>query len=155
MTPEKIALKRATAEMIKGVGGVEAAAGYCRVGKSVLSDNGSANRPDSFVAIDVVADLQPLAAGREGWPQITRALAAADGFALVKLPEAMPDGSALLHLLARLARENGEIARAVCEALADGKVCAGEAKRIRGEVRDLIEGAVAMDAALAKIEGGE
>ena len=39
MTPELIDLERATAETIKGVGGLEAAAGFCRVGKSVLGDN--------------------------------------------------------------------------------------------------------------------
>lgn len=70
MTPDTLALKRATAETIKGVGGLEAAADFCRVGKSVLSDNQSPNRADSFIAIDVVADLEPLARERAGWPHV-------------------------------------------------------------------------------------
>ena len=56
MTPELLDLKRATHETIKGVGGLEAAASFCRLGKSVLGDNQSVNKPESFMAIDVVAD---------------------------------------------------------------------------------------------------
>jgi hypothetical protein len=152
-TPEKLALKRATGEMIRGVGGLEAAAGFCRVGKSVLGCNQSPNEPDSFVALDVLADLEPLARGREGWPHVTRALAAQQGFALVKLPDALPEAGDLLHLVARQAREGGAIASAICAALADGKVDADEARAARKQVADLIDVAVAMDAALAAIEG--
>ena len=153
MTPEKLALKRATAEMIKGVGGLEAAAGFCRVGKSVLACNGSVNEPDSFVALDVVADLEPLARGRDGWPHVARALAAQSGFALVRLPDALPDAGGLLHLVAKQAKEGGDIASSICAALADGQVDAVEARAARREVADLIQVMVAMDAALAAIEG--
>lgn len=156
MTPEKLALKRATQETIRGVGGLEAAAGFCRVGKSVLSDAQSVNRADCFAAIDVVADLEPLARGREGWPHITRALAAAQGFALVKLPEALPAKRELLNLVARQSSEASRITQAICEALADDdRVDAREARGVRPLVHEAQEILAALDAALAAIEGGD
>lgn len=152
MTPERINLKRATADLIKGCGGLEAAAGFCRVGKSVLGDNQSVNRPDSFIAIDVVQDLEPLARARDGWPHVTRALASQLGFALVKLPDAVPGGTDLLLLLARLSKEGGDIAAAICAAVADHVVTPAEARDVRRQVREQIEVAVQLDAVLAAIE---
>lgn len=151
MTPEKLALKRATGEMLRGVGGLEAAAGFCRVGKTILGDNQSQNRPDSFVALDVIADLEPLARDRDGWPHVTRALAATMGFVLVKLPEAQVTNADLLNLLGRQAKEGGDISQAVCTALADGVVRRAEARDIREEIRQQMEVLAAMDAALAAI----
>jgi len=152
MIPERINLKRATAEMLKGVGGLEAAAGFCRVGKTILGDNQSINKPDSFVALDVIADLEPLARDRDGWPHVTRALAAAMGFVLVKLPDAPATNADLLSLIGRHAKEGGDISQAVCKALADGIVRRPEAREIRAEIRQEMEVLAAMDAALAAIE---
>ena len=152
MTPEQISLKRATGEMIKGCGGLEAAAAFCRVGKTVLGDNASTSRSDSFVAIDVVQDLEPLARARDGWPHVTRALAAAMGFALVQLPDAIPQGRDLLLWLAKLSKEHGDVAHSVCAALADHRVEGSEATAIRRQLREQIEVAVQLDAVLAAIE---
>lgn len=152
MTPEKLNLKRATADMLKGVGGLEAAAGFCRVGKSILGDNQSINKPDSFVALDVISDLEPLARDRDGWPHVTRALAATMGFVLVKLPDAPATNSDILTLLGKQAKESGDISQAVCAALADGVVRRSEAANIRAEVRQQMEILAAMDAELAAIE---
>jgi hypothetical protein len=152
MTPETLALKRATAEMLKGVGGLEAAAGFCRVGKTILGDNQSVNRPDSFVALDVIADLEPLARDRDGWPHVTRALAAAMGFVLVKLPEAPATNADLLNLIGRHAKEGGDVSQAVCTSLADGVMRRPDARAIRTEIRQQMEVLAAMDAALAAIE---
>jgi len=153
-TPEKLKLKRAFAEVVKGAGGVEASAGFCRVGKSVLSDQ-SRPESESFPAIDVVADLEPLARNRPGWPHITRELAGQLGFALVKLPEALPDGADLLILLGGLGQSFGQVSSEVCDALSDGRVQPPEATRIRALLRQQIEIAVRMDAVLAAIEGGD
>jgi hypothetical protein len=153
--PERIALKLATAEMLKGCGGLEASAGFCRVSKTKLHENQSVTRPDSFVAIDVVQDLEPLARDREGWPHVTRALAAGLGFALVRLPESTPSGTDLLMLLAKLSKEGGDIASEICKALADHVVEPTEASVIRKQVREQIEVAVQLDAALAAIEGNQ
>ena len=108
------------------------------------------------MALDVVADLEPLTRGREGYPHVTRLLAAMQGFALVRLPEALPGKGELLKLAARQAREGGRITHAICEALADdGRVDAREARGVRPQVRDAIEILVALDASLAAIEAGE
>lgn len=155
MTPERIAGKRATAEMIKGVGGLEASAPYCRVGKSVLGDNGNVNRPDSFVAIDVVADLEPLARDREGWPHVTRWLCGVMGGVFVPLPAGnggphLPD---LLAAVGRLTKEHGDVIAALCGALADGRLDARDAAGVRREIRDQQEQLAALDAQLAALDG--
>lgn len=152
MTPEKLNLKRATGEMLKGVGGLEAAAGFCRVGKSALGDNQSVNKPESFVALDVIADLEPLARDRDGWPHVTRALAATMGFVLVKLPEVPATSAELLSLIGRHAKEGGDVSQAVCRALAGEKVGRSDAHEIRREIREQMEVLAAMDAAMAFIE---
>ena len=153
MTPESLMLKRATAEMVKGVGGVEAAAEFCRVGKSVLGDNQNINKPDSFVAIDVVACLEPLARERSGWPHVTRALCQRMGGVFVPLPEAMPTGADLMALMARKAKESGDLTAAICAAYADGKLEGHELRSIRGELDQLIEIVVAMREMTLTMEG--
>lgn len=152
MTPEKLNLKRATGEMLKGVGGLEAAAGFCRVGKSALGDNQSVNKPESFVALDVIADLEPLARDRDGWPHVTRALAATMGFVLVKLPDAPASNADMLTLVGRHAKESADVSQSVCMALSDGSVSRREAGNIRTEIRHQMEVLAAMDAAMALIE---
>ncbi len=152
MTPEKLNLKRATGEMLKGVGGLEAAAGFCRVGKSALGDNQSVNKPESFVALDVIADLEPLARDRDGWPHVTRALAATMGFVLVKLPEALASNADMLTLVGRHAKESADVSQSVCMALSDGSVSRREAGNIRTEIRHQMEVLAAMDAAMALVE---
>lgn len=152
MTPDKLHLKRMTAEMLKGVGGLDEATKFCRLQKSTLSDNQSVNKPESFVALDVIADLEPLARDRDGWPHVTRALASAMGFVLVKLPEAPATNADLLNLIGRHAKEGGDISQAACRALADGVVRRPEAREIRTEIRQQMEVLAAMDAALAAIE---
>ena len=152
MTPEKLNLKRATGEMLKGVGGLEAASGFCRVGKSALGDNQSVNKPESFVALDVIADLEPLARDRDGWPHVTRALAATMGFVLVKLPDAPASNADMLTLVGRHAKESADVSQSVCMALSVGSVSRREAGNIRTEIRHQMEVLAAMDAAMALVE---
>lgn len=151
MTPEKIDLKRATQEMIKGVGGLEAAAGFCRVGKSVLGDNQSVSKDESYIALDVIADLEPLARDRDGWPHVTRALCRQMGGVFVAVPEGRATGANLMGMLARKVQEGADVSSALCEALRDGVVVPAEARKVRGEIKDLMELLAAMDAELAAI----
>ncbi|QRY95425.1 hypothetical protein JT366_16900 [Sphingomonas paucimobilis] len=157
MTPELLNLKRATAEMIKGVGGVEAAAGFCRVGKSTLSDAQNYRRPDVFIALDVVFDLEPLARDRTGWPHITRELCTAMGGAFVPLPERQATREDLLMLLAAKARESSELTQAAvecCTAVDDNPaVRAAAARRAIKELDDVVSIAMTMRAALETLEG--
>ncbi len=152
MTPDKLHLKRMTAEMLKGVGGLDEATKFCRLQKSTLSDNQSVNKPESFVALDVIADLEPLARDRDGWPHVTRALAATMGFVLVKLPDAPASNADMLLLVGRHAKESADVSQSVCVALSDGSVSRREARDIRTEIRHQMEVLAAMDAAMALVE---
>lgn len=154
MTPEALALKQATGEMIKGVGGIEAAANFCRVGKSVLSDNQSRNKPDSFVALDVIADLEPLARERSGWPHVTRRLARSLGFELVRTPEGAASGADLFAIVAQHAQVHADILRALTQAVTDGSISPVEARAIRAEIAAAQERLAALDAELVAIENG-
>jgi len=134
--PEKIAGKLATQELIKGIGGLEAGAGFCRVGKSVLGDAQNINCGDRWLPIDVVADLEPLAREREGWPHVTRWLCQQMGGTFVALPRGGVGREDLLGSVGRLAKEHGDIATAICGALADGSVSAEEAATALVQVQE-------------------
>lgn len=147
LTPEKLALKRAFSEIVKGCGGLETAATYCRVGKTRLGNQTSPN-DEHFAAIDVIADLEPLARNRPGWPHVTRELAAQQGFVLVAVPEAPAADADHLRSLALMMKEGGDVAGALSKALADGKLCAADRADCRRELWELIEVAVAFYAQL-------
>jgi len=155
MTPEKLALKRAFAETVKGVGGLETAATFCRVGKSVLGANQSVNEDESFAALDVIADLEPLARDRAGWPHVTQALCLQMGGTFVALPDAPTSKEGLLTLLARQAQEQNDLTQAICAGLSDGRFCAKDASKALREVDDIIRVAAAMRAELKMLVEGE
>lgn len=153
MKPETIFLKLATAEMIKGVGGLEAAAGFCRVGKSVLHEAQSLNCPDRFVAIDVIADLEPLARDREGWPHVTRALCLQMGGVFVPVSHSTVAREDLIGSVGRLAREAADVTQTICGALADGKVEAPEIAAARVQIEEAMAVLAALDRQLLTIAG--
>lgn len=153
MKPERISLKLATGEMIKGVGGLEAAAGFCRVGKSVLHEAQSLNCPDRFVPVDVLADLEPLARDREGWPHVTRALCHQMGGVFVPVPQAMPSREDLLGSVGRLAKEAAEVTQTICSAVADGTVDAGEIAAARVQIEEAMAVLATLDRQLATMSG--
>lgn len=155
MTPEKLALKRAFAETVKGVGGLEAAAGFCRVGKSVLGANQSVNDDESFAALDVVADLEPLARDRAGWPHVTQALCLQMGGTFVALPDAPVSKEGLLARLAQQAQEQNDLTQTICTGLADGTFCSKDAAKALRDVDDVIRVAAAMRAELKMLVDGE
>lgn len=121
-TPAQRHLKRLSERLIKAVGGVEAAASYCRIGKTQLSDCCNPNVA-AFLPADAVEDLE----GAAGEPLVTRWLARATAHLLVPLPEGPEDEDGLMASLAELTSELGDVARAVCDALKDRQVTPGEA----------------------------
>ncbi|WP_342248636.1 hypothetical protein [Sphingomonas sp. OTU376] len=153
MKPERISLKVATAEMIKGVGGLEAAAGFCRVGKSVLGEAQSISCPDRYVAIDVVADLEPLARDREGWPHVTRALCLAMGGVFVALPSTPPGREDLIGSVGRLAGEAADVTQAICGMVADEKNERHEIAAARVQVAEAMAVLAALDRQLQAMAG--
>ena len=151
MKPELIAGKRATEEMIKGVGGFEAAAGFCRVQKSTLHEAASLNHPERFVPVDVVADLEPLAREREGWPHVTQWLCARMDGVFIPLPEAGPCEADVLRGFAALSREYGASSNTILDAAADGKVSATEAAKGAEDLFRVIVAAVGVHRLLLAI----
>lgn len=155
MTPERVALKRAFGETIKGVGGLEAAATLCRVGKSALGDAQNVNCPDRWPPLDVIADLEPLARDREGWPHVTRWLCREMGGTFVALPEAAGDRGDFLRTAGELGSEAADVTRGICEALAnDGRIDAREARGIRDQIAGAQAVLAALDEQMRNIIGG-
>ncbi len=155
MTPELLDLKHRTKEAIKGVGGLEAAAGFCRLGKSRLGECQNENKAEDFLPIDVLIALERLTAERSGSPHILRGLCHQMGGVFVKLPQVDAAGANLMKLLARKVQEGADVSVALCEALEDGVVQPAEARKVRGEIMQLMELLAAMNAELAAIEGVE
>ena len=153
MKPERIALKLATSEMVKGVGGLEAAAAFCRVGKSVLGEAQSINCPDRFVAIDVVADLEPLSRDREGWPHVTRALCLQMGGVFVPVTHNVVALGDLIGSVGRLAKEAADVTQAICGAVADGDVNAAEIAAARIQIEEAMAVLATLDRQLLTMAG--
>lgn len=154
LTPEKLALKEATAEMIKGCGGLEAAAGLCRVGKSKLSENQSINAEDSFAGIDVVFDLEDKSRSRPGWPHVTRFLCRRMGGAFVELPRYDDPRGDVSASAAKHAKEASEVTTRLFEAAAAGGLTRETIKKfdLIREAREAVEASVQLLAELEAIE---
>ncbi|MDE0878547.1 MAG: hypothetical protein OSB00_07760 [Sphingomonas bacterium] len=153
---EALALKVASRTLVRGSGGGEGAAATIAAAgggarQQRMSDCGNPNTPD-FLRIDEVATLEDVTVGQPNHPIVTRTMARRQGFALVRLPERLPQATDLLALLAEQAKENGDIAALILAALADGKVTRREAGSVRPQVHEAIAVLVAMDAELAIIE---
>jgi hypothetical protein len=154
LTPAEQQLKSATRALIRAFGGTEPAGLAAGQRQQAVSEMQSRSVP-RFMPLNMIAVLEDSTAGLAGHPHITRHLAERQGFTLVRLPDAVPSDGDLLILMAQLAGSYGEITREICEALADGRVEADEAHRVRALLRRQIDIAVQMDAVLAAIEGGE
>lgn len=152
LPPEQQVLKGATRALVRAFGGQEAAAVHLGRAQSRLSDWSSVNQP-AFAPIDVVMALEGVTAGTPGWPHVTRAMAAATGHVLVRLPEAMPAEADVFGWVANLAKEAGEVQAELGRALADNrKVDAAEVPAIRAQIADLQALLAAMEAGLTDIE---
>lgn len=135
------ALKTFTRQLIHAVGGLDAAASCCRVGRSSLStyqDHAS----DQFMPVDVVLALEQVA----GQPILTGAMARLQGFSLA-LPEAAAPDVALA--VAAVARHAGEASARFLEANADGRIDHQERGELLRAAEQLSQSADAMKAAVA------
>lgn len=152
LSPRDQGLKAASDDLVAAVGGSSKAAGHGRLRQQAVSDACLPNVA-AFLPVDVVADLERVAHGSAGWPQVTRRLAALTGHVLVATPE-QPEGSEdLLAMLARLAKEYGEASAGLLHALGDGRVSPREARALLGEAWDLVEASARLHAQLAAIAG--
>jgi hypothetical protein len=151
--PDKQALKNASKRLGQAAGGIEAAANYCRVGKTLLGDYGSPNN-ETFMPVDVVADLEAVTHGTAGWPLVTRMLAAEAGCALVELPKPTAPDANWFAQLGKLCSETGDVINRLGEALADGNVCGKDVRRLNlvSECDDAIAALVNMRARFEHID---
>ena len=125
------AVKTATKRVIGDLGGVEAAASCCGMGKSQLSDYGNVNSA-KVIRADVAVALERIG----GQPHITAAMAAAQGYALV-MTMPMRARSELAQLLARIGRDSGQLFAIAAHALSHKKPSAKERAALLRELSDL------------------
>lgn len=108
-----------------------------------------------FLTLDEVAHLEDHAPREGQWPQVTRALAARQGFVLLPMP-AGPTGASIWHQkLSEAAKESGEFFASVASALADRRIDAVEAGTSLKEMDEFLTVALEMRAMLQSVVDGE
>ncbi|MFC4169571.1 phage regulatory CII family protein [Teichococcus aestuarii] len=141
LSTDDMALKTLTRLLIEQVGGLEAAATYTRVNRSVLSGYQNPHQPH-FMPVDVVGRLEH-AARRV---PITEELARRAGYSLVQPGEVATESVPLL--MARFSQEAAELHQAFAEGLADGELCARDDAALEREVTHVLRKATRLLAAL-------
>ena len=146
-------LKIKFGELVGRIGGLEAAASFCRVGKSALARYASVVQADAecFAPVDVVRDLEALA----GEPIVTTTLCAMADGVFVAVANAPAGTGDLLGMMSTLSSEFNDTTRAICTGFADGKFCAVDAEKLERELDDTIRVAVNMRALARLIQGGD
>lgn len=144
---EPASLKEAQAALVAACGGLDAAAGLSRVRRSQMARYTDPADDDTNMPADVVAALQLHC----GQPIVSRFLDLAVGFVAVPVPKAESHDS-LMKYLATIGKEQGELFKHACEALADGSLTRSEKAKVRGETMKAI---TALTAFLGAIEGAE
>jgi hypothetical protein len=146
-------LKIKFGELVGKIGGLEAAASFCRVGKSTLARYASNVQSDAecFAPIDVVRDLEALA----GEPVVTSTLCAMADGVFVAVPNTPAATGDLLAMMSALSGEFNDTTRVICAGLADDNFCAVDAAKLERELDDVIRVAVGMRALARSIHGGD
>ncbi|KXV68140.1 hypothetical protein AD951_12510 [Acetobacter malorum] len=122
------AIKTATKKAIQHIGGIDAAATICRVGRSQLSDYGNRDSAQ-VVPVDVAVDLDSCAQE----PLILAAMAYAEGFRLV--PVKFSGSGHIPKELAKFSRFSSDVLQEGIESLEDGRVDVAEARAILEHVQ--------------------
>jgi hypothetical protein len=145
-TPRQRHHKRLARKLVERVGGVEAAALFCRLGKSQLSDCQNPNVA-AFLPGDVIEELEAVA----GEPVYTAGLAdMADHVLLPKL-DAGEDSDGLASSVIALTDELGDVAREIRSALRDRKVEPPEARRALEQLAELERASAALRRKLQRL----
>lgn len=120
-------LKAATRELVKQAGGVDAAAGITRPGRSTLSDYGNPGHEDVFMPADVIADLE----AATGLPAVTGILARLQGYELMRVEFGGDVDPKWAERLASVGKEIAEVFAKSGQALANGgDIDAGEIRTL-------------------------
>lgn len=152
LPPEEQHQARTTRTLVREAGGVEAAGEV--TGKCIAHTSrcASPNHKASITLRDIEL-LEAVTHGRAGHPIITRYLAKRAGYALVALPQTPANNTDLLALLAGQARKFGDLSSETMSALADNEVSKAENTALRGQIHEMIEQLVEMDAELKLLRG--
>ncbi len=126
-------LKGATRELVDSLGGLAAAAGRTRVGKSQLSAYGALQEAD-FMPVDVAADLESAL----GQPVVSAALASLRGCDLVLRAGKAADRADPLALVSALSLEVAHVFDTLSSALSDNVIGAADARDIETQAFDVL-----------------
>ena len=137
------ALKTAWKLLVHGLGGLDATASCVRVARSQVAAYGDIHNPERFAPVDVVAAAEEVL----GDCPVTRALAAAQGFALV--PVDPPGEGELAALLARFGRDEGDIFALALPYLQGAPIPEAQRERLLADCRDAIAALHGFEAFLA------
>lgn len=137
-------LKAGFRDLVALAGGQARAADISGTTQTRVSENASAYYPDCTPRVHHVALLE--ADARK--PVVTKLLAELAGFELVPLGT---HGNADPHThLARIIKDTGEVAGALSQALADGRISPHEARSLKREAQEAIE---ALHGLIAQMNG--
>lgn len=129
-------LKEATRVLHRSVGGVVDAGIVTGKCKSQHGHFQSQDAPD-FATIDDVARLEAVAARGADWPPVTRLLCELAGGVFLPMPDVEAHEVPIALGVIAVAKEFGEVAEAVQDALADGRLEPHELLRIQRAGLDL------------------
>lgn len=137
LDPDLIDLKIATDKLVSANGGPAKAGIAIGIDQRRVSERASRDT-DVFMNIKDVAQLEDRTSSMAGHPHVTRALAARQGFLLVKVPQALDGGGAFSASVMTLTVELGDVANGICRALAnDGEIDPREAVSILEQIDEL------------------
>lgn len=143
---QRQALKIATKIVVNLCAGPKQAAKLTAVDETTLSLNAAIHDENRFMRIDVALDLDHAA----GDPVITRALAAAQGFSLVRDEIEAETARLSLADYGRLQRQAFEAQAVVFESLEDGAISPSEKRAILRELAELRQAIALVE---SKVEG--
>lgn len=127
----RAALKTAVRRLVGAVGGLEAAASVCRLNKTALAAAYDPHQAERALPIDVVADLEAVAAE----PIVTAILARLAGYRLVPI---VPARGRVGRSIAEVLTGSSEVGAAYVAATVDGVLDRAERQRVAAEVLELI-----------------
>lgn len=133
---ERMKLKAATHLLVREAGGQEACAMASeRITRhQSFSEYSDRKRPDRFIAIDTVAEIERFAS----MPIVTRMLAELSGHVLLPMPQ-IADGLCRIDMLtAKAISQFGQMLTDLAEARADGEISTDEARQLKPAIDDLV-----------------
>lgn len=154
LSREQVALKVAFGQLVRAVGGQEAAVAFTPLSRHQSLSDYANPAVDRHAPIHVVAALEAVAVDTPGHPVVTRQMARLHGFELAPMPAARPDRDDLARHLVRVVRESADVTCALSEHLQrcsrslDGQPLCQDVAGLRQEIAEAIRALVELDAAL-------